>query len=50
MILFDKGLPFLEEDSVMYLPFDKSILSNILCSGPVVSLGPLWSLLLVSPF
>ena len=30
-ILFDKGLLFLKEDPVIYLPFDKSILSNILC-------------------
>jgi len=35
-ILFDKGLPFLEEDSVMYLPFDKSILSNIPCFGHII--------------
>ena len=35
-ILFDKGLLFLEEDSVMYLPFDKSILSNIPCFGRVL--------------
>jgi hypothetical protein len=35
-ILFDKGLLFLEEDSVMYLPFDKSILSNIPCFGHII--------------
>ena len=36
MILFDKGLLFLEEDSVIYLPFDKSILSNIPCFEQVL--------------
>jgi len=44
-ILFDKGLLFLEEDSVMYLSFDKSILSNIPCFGHII-----WLLLLVSLF
>jgi len=38
-ILFVKGLPFLEKDSVMYLPFDKSILSNIPCLGRWVHIG-----------
>ena len=36
MIFFNKSLLFLEEDSVMYLPFNKSILSNIPYSGPVL--------------